>query len=198
MTTDTLSLFLALLAVLAEVVTAAAVVLAVAGRFSAGVRRLSRLAVEAVAPQALTLASGVAAVCTGGSLYFSEVAHFPPCHLCWLQRFCMYPLVPVLGLAAWRRTLGLRPFAAALAGIGTLIASYHVALERHPEWESSVCDPRNPCTLIWVKRLGYLTIPTMALSGFALVLMLLAIARAGDRLDPSDPSASAASPAQAA
>ena len=43
-----------------------------------------------------------AAVCLAGSLYFSEVAHFPPCHLCWLQRFCMYPLVPILGFAAWR------------------------------------------------------------------------------------------------
>jgi hypothetical protein len=50
-----------------------------------------------------------------------------------------------------------------------------------------VCDPKNPCTLIWVKRLGYLTIPTMALSGFLLILTLLAIAWAGDRLDPSKP-----------
>ena len=52
--------------------------------------------------------------------------------------------------------------------------------------------------MIWVKRLGYLTIPTMALSGFALIITLLAVSRAGDRSvsgghprtpgDPSDPS----------
>jgi disulfide bond formation protein DsbB len=181
-TVDTVSLFLALLAVVAELATAAAVVLAVGGRFSPALRRLRGQAVEAVAPSALPLAAVVAAVCMAGSLYFSEVAHFPPCHLCWLQRYCMYPLVPILGFAAWRRAGGhdpgwVRPFAGGLATIGALIATYHVALERHPEWESSVCDPKNPCTLIWVKRLGYLTIPTMALSGFALIITLLAISR---------------------
>src|SRR2546423_1452956 len=34
----------------------------------------------------------VAAIATGGSLFFSEVAPFPPCELCWFQRICMYPL----------------------------------------------------------------------------------------------------------
>ncbi len=130
-----------------------------------------------MAPSVLALAAVVAAVCTAGSLYFSEVAHFPPCHLCWLQRFCMYPLVPILGVAAWRQAGRVRPYAAALAAIGACISTYHVALERHPEWESSVCDPKNPCTLIWVKRLGFLTIPTMALSGFALIITLLVISR---------------------
>jgi disulfide bond formation protein DsbB len=184
--TETVSLFLALLAVVAELATAAAIVLALGGRFSPALRGLRRQAIEAVAPSALTLAFVVAAVCMAGSLYFSEVAHFPPCHLCWLQRFCMYPLVPILGLAGWRRAGWVRPWAGALAAIGAAIATYHVALERHPEWESSVCDPKNPCTLIWVKRLGYLTIPTMSLSGFLLIITLLAVSRAGGRLDPSD------------
>jgi disulfide bond formation protein DsbB len=186
--TETVSLFLALLAVVAKLATLTAVVLAVGGRFSPGLAELRNQAVEAVAPSALTLAFLVATVCMAGSLYFSEVAHFPPCHLCWLQRFCMYPLVPVLGFAAWRRQARMaRPIAAVLASIGAVIATYHVLLERNPQWESSVCDPKNPCTLIWVERLGYLTIPTMALSGFLLILTLLAVSRAGDRLD-DDPS----------
>jgi disulfide bond formation protein DsbB len=193
-TVDTVSLFLALLAVVAQLATAAAIVLAVGGRFSPSVRSLHRQAVEAVAPSALTLAFLVATVCMAGSLYFSEVAHFPPCHLCWLQRYCMYPLVPILGYAAFfggsrrrcrgdtphppgRRAGRVRPFAAVLALIGAVIATYHVLLERNPQWESSVCDPKNPCTLIWVERLGYLTIPTMALSGFAFIITLLFISR---------------------
>jgi disulfide bond formation protein DsbB len=184
--TDTVSLFLALLAVVAEAATAVAIVLAVGGRFSPALRTLRRQAIDAVAPSALTLAFVVAAVCMAGSLYFSEVAHFPPCHLCWLQRFCMYPLVPILGFAACKRAGWIRPLAGGLAVIGALIATYHVALERHPEWESSVCDPKNPCTLIWVKRLGYLTIPTMSLSGFLLIITLLVVSRAGGRPDPSD------------
>ena len=186
MNTETLSLFLALLAVVAQLATAAAIVLAIGGRFSPTLRTVRHQAVEAVAPSALTLAFLVAAVCMAGSLYFSEVAHFPPCHLCWLQRFCMYPLVPILGYAAWRQARGTRPLAAVLASLGAVIATYHVLLERNPQWESSVCDPKNPCTLIWVERLGYLTIPTMALSGFLLILTLLAVSRAGDRLDGDD------------
>jgi disulfide bond formation protein DsbB len=202
-TVDTVSLFLALLAVVAQLATATAVVLAVGGRFSERLAALRRQAVEAVAPSALTLACVVAAVCMAGSLYFSEVAHFPPCHLCWLQRYFMYPLVPILGFAVlggthrrcrgdtphppgWRRARRIRPLAAGLAAIGAVISTYHVLLERNPQWESSVCDPKNPCTLIWVERLGYLTIPTMALSGFLLILTLLAVSWAGDRLNPSD------------
>jgi disulfide bond formation protein DsbB len=86
----------------------------------------------------------------------------------------MYPLVPILGMAAVRRDTGVRPYAAALAGIGAVISAYHVLVERFPTLESSVCEPTNPCTLIWVERLGFLTIPTMALIGFSFVLTLLA------------------------
>jgi disulfide bond formation protein DsbB len=184
--TETVSLFLALLAVAAQLATLSALVLVVGARFSPRLAEWWNQAVEAVAPSALSLALVVAAVCMAGSLYFSEVAHFPPCHLCWLQRFCMYPLVPILGFAAWRRSGRVRPYATALAAVGAVIATYHVLLERNPQWESSVCDPKNPCTLIWVERLGYVTIPTMALSGFALILTLLAVSRARARLHPSD------------
>ncbi len=191
MDTEAVSLFLALLAVVAELATVAAIVLAVGGRFSPALRAVGRQAVEAVAPSAVPFACVVAAVCTAGSLYFSEVANYPPCHLCWLQRYCMYPLVPILGLAAWRRPPFLRLIAAGVAAVGAAISTYHVLVERGLVSESTSCDPTNPCSLIWVERLGYLTIPTMALSGFLLILTLLAVSGAGDRLDdPSDLSRS--------
>jgi disulfide bond formation protein DsbB len=183
MTVDSASLFFALLAVAAEAATVAALLFAVGARFSTALADVGKTIGEAVAPQALALASAVAAVATAGSLYFSEVAHFTPCRLCWYQRICMYPLVPLLGIAAWRHDHAIRPYAAVLAAIGALIAGYHVLVEQFPTLESSVCEPTNPCTLIWVRRFGYLTIPTMALSGFVFILTLLAIAGppAGDR-----------------
>jgi disulfide bond formation protein DsbB len=175
--TPTVTLFLALLAVVAEVGTGAAVFLTVGGRFSPALRRLRRPALEAVSPSALTLAAVVAAVCMTGSLYLSEVAHFPPCKLCWYQRIAMYPLVPLLGIAAWRRDAGVRLYGIVIAALGAPISIYHILLERDIIHESGACDPANPCNIVWVKRLGYLTIPTMALSGFALIITLLAIAR---------------------
>lgn len=180
MTVDTVSLFLALLAVIAEAGTATAVVLAVGRRLSGTMARASASVADFIGPQAILLALAVAVVATSGSLYFSEVAHFRPCRLCWMQRFCMYPLVPILAYATWKADLRVRRWAMALAGVGALIAAYHVVIEHYPTLESSVCDPKNPCTLIWVKRFGYLTIPAMALSAFAVILVLLPAARRPD------------------
>ena len=113
----------------------------------------------------------------GGSLYFSEAAHFTPCKLCWYQRIAMYPLVPLLGLARGGATT-----ASALRrhprGPGWGVSAYHVLIERFPSLESGACDVANPCTIIWVRRFGYLTIPTMALSAFALIVTLM-LTRAG-------------------
>jgi hypothetical protein len=59
-------------------------------------------------------------------------------------------------------------------------------IERYPDLESGACDPTNPCSLVWVERFGYLTIPAMALSAFALVLTLLAVASDGPTDRASD------------
>ena len=65
----------------------------------------------------------------GGSLYYSEVAHYTPCALCWYQRIAMYPLVLLLGIAAFRRDIGIRLYAIPLAAIGAVISAYHYLLE---------------------------------------------------------------------
>jgi len=125
----------------------------------------------------------VAAVSMGGSLWFSEVAGFEPCRLCWIQRACMYPLVAVLGVAVLRRR---RPGAAggwaerlalAMAAVGAVVAGYHLLVERFPQLESSTCDPTNPCSLVWFERLGFVTLPYMALSGFVAIIALLLSSR---------------------
>jgi len=129
----------------------------------------------------LGLAWLVAAVSMSGSLWFSEVAGFLPCRLCWFQRACMYPLVAILAVAVLGRhfdkpalELRARQLAFALAAVGAAVATYHVLLERFPTLETGACDPAVPCTLVWFERLGFITLPYMALSGFVLILTLLA------------------------
>jgi disulfide bond formation protein DsbB len=179
--TDTVTLFLALLAVAAELAVVALVGMAIAARLSPRIAGLRHAVLEQVGPQALWLALLVAGVATGGSLYLSEVAHFVPCRLCWYQRAAMYPLVPVLALAAWRGWLRARWAVLAAAVVGGSISTWHILIENYPSLETSTsCDPNNPCSLIWVRRLGYLTIPTMALSAFALLAMLMLTARRMD------------------
>jgi disulfide bond formation protein DsbB len=173
-------LFLALLSVVAQVVVVSAVASVVLGRVPA-VARARAVAFGDLAPSAVAMASVVAVVAMLGSLYFSEVAHFVPCRLCWYQRAAMYPLGPALAVLAWRRMPRAELAALALAAVGAAVAGYHMLLERYPTLESDICEPRNPCTLIWVRRFGYLTIPGMALSGFLLVITLLLVARSAAR-----------------
>jgi len=173
MSVATMSLFFALLTVVANVVVVVAVVLAVSARFSeraaAGLRWLR----DMVDGASLALAAIVGLVATLGSLYLSEIAHFPPCQLCWYQRIAMYPLPVILGIAAWRRDFGIRPYAIALAAIGSAISIYHYQLERFPDQSSLSCSVDVPCTTVWIWRFHYISIPFMALSGFALIITLL-------------------------
>jgi disulfide bond formation protein DsbB len=172
--TDQVSLFLALLALAAQ---AGAVTLAVTlvVRVVRPSARWSRAVIESVGPAALTVAATVAVVAMLGSLYFSEVADFPPCRLCWFQRIGMYPLAVILPIAAWRRDRQVRWYGLPLAVAGGAVAIWHIVIERFPSLESGACDVTNPCSTIWLERFGYLTIPTMALSGFVLIALLLAL-----------------------
>ena len=171
MSTQTGTLFLALLAIASQVTIVVVLVLAVTSRST-----LARLR-DALGVQALQLAFVVALVATIGSLWLSEGAHFVPCRLCWYQRIAMYPMSVILGIAAWRRDVSVRVYALPVVAIGATISIWHMLIERFPSLESaSSCDPANPCSLIWVERFGYLTIPTMALSAFTLIATLLLLA----------------------
>ena len=119
----------------------------------------------------------VAVLATAGSLWWSEGAHFPPCELCWYQRIAMYPLAPVLVLAAMRRDRGIRPYGLALAGAGLAVSAWHTYVETFPERHAGGCDPTNPCTIRWVEGLGFWTIPRMALVCFLLILVVLFLDR---------------------
>ena len=161
---------LALLALVAVGVSVWCIVVLVRGRVSAW-----------LAEAALPLAAAVAVVATGGSLYLSEVAGYVPCVLCWYQRIAMYPLVVVVGVAAWRRDREVWRTAVPLTLVGAVIAAWHVAVERLPDLGSGVCDPDAPCTIVWVEEFGVLTIPTMALIGFVTITLLVLVARRGDQ-----------------
>ncbi len=176
MDVQTVTLFLALLAVATQIFTVSTLAMAVGSAMSERIGRVFGSYLDNLAPHALSVALGIATTATLGSLYFSEVAHFIPCELCWYQRIAMYPLVPILAIALWRKDFNVAPYVASVASIGGAISIYHMAVERMPALGGGACDPTNPCSVIWVNRFGYLTIPTMALSGFAAIALLALIA----------------------
>jgi disulfide bond formation protein DsbB len=128
---------------------------------------------------ALPLATAIAVVATGGSLYLSEVAGYLPCALCWYQRIAMYPLTIVLGVAALRGDRQVWRTALPLTVIGAGVSVWHIAIERNPSLGGGVCDPAAPCAIRWVEEFGFLTLPTMALIAFlAIGVLSLVAARA--------------------
>lgn len=125
----------------------------------------------AVAERAPALVAVVAVGATAGSLYFSEIADFVPCELCWYQRIAMYPIAVVAILAVIRRERHLLPYVAVLAVIGAAISAYHVGIQWFPD-QSTFCDASNPCSARWVEAFGRVTIPQMAGLSFGLVALL--------------------------
>jgi disulfide bond formation protein DsbB len=180
MSRDTVLLFLALLALFGQLALVATAIAFVGGRYTT---RLRNVMVDMCGDGAVAFALVVTVVATLGSLYLSEVAHFLPCRLCWYQRIAMYPLTIILGSAVVRRRRDVHWYVIPVAAVGTVISSYHVLLERFPRLESSICEVSNPCTLIWTKRFGYQTIPTMALTAFLLIIAALLVGVASDRRD---------------
>jgi disulfide bond formation protein DsbB len=172
---ETVELFYGLLALVAFAVVIGVVVLRLVAVVSASAADAWEATVRALAPSAIPMAWVVALLATAGSLYFSELAHFEPCRLCWFQRIAMYPLVVILGIAAVRRDRSGAVYGLALALIGAVVAAYHVTLEWFPSLDGGTCDPANPCTLLWFRVFGFISLPTLALSAFLLIASLLAI-----------------------
>lgn len=172
MDTDRVILLLAVLTVVGHGVLIVGLGAAVAGRFGRAAAFRAWIA-KVVAPSGLHLALVVAAVAMGGSLFLSGVAHFPPCHLCWYQRIAMYPLVPLLLVAAVRRDHLVWRTVWALPAIGSVISIYHYQLERFPDQSALACDADVPCSVSWVWKFHYISVPLMALTAFALIALFL-------------------------
>lgn len=177
-----MSLFLAMLAVLCLVFVAATAVVAILARTRGLGPTMADLR-DSVTDASLPFAFAVATVCTLGSLYMSEVRHFPPCDLCWYQRIAMYPLVVVLGIAAVRRDRGIWRYVLPLAVIGAGISTYHYLHERFPESVSTSCSTEASCATLWIWEFHFLSIPGMAWVGFITIATLVLIARSGERRD---------------
>src|SRR3989344_8641753 len=129
---------------------------------------------------ALTLSLVVALTATLGSLYLSEVRHFEPCKFCWLQRIFMYPLVFILSTALIKRAKDYESYVLPLSTVGMLLAGYHYYMQVSPKplAPCSVVGFSVSCTERFFTHYGYITIPWMSLSAFALIILYMLFSRA--------------------
>ena len=54
-----------------------------------------------------------------------------------------------------------------------MISSYHYLIEWYPSLEKTSCDPVTPCTVVWFRRFGFVSLPFMAGCGFLAIIALL-------------------------
>ena len=121
-----------------------------------------------------------------GSLFYSQVAGFEPCELCWWQRIFSYPLVIILALTLWytrsksaasaEQKNTVTNFALTLvgflAGIGALIAIYHSYGQLlNPDILPACAATCVSCAKLYFLYYGYVVIPTMSLTAFLLTLL---------------------------
>lgn len=121
----------------------------------------------------------VAGIAMSGSLFYSDIAGYTPCKLCWFQRILMYPLVIVFGVFLWKKVKNLNELPIIMASIGGLIAAYHYAMQVTdmvglkgliPE-PCSVVGYSPSCSEVFDLSYGYITIPMMALTAFVMILI---------------------------
>ncbi|MBI5044856.1 MAG: disulfide bond formation protein B [Candidatus Levybacteria bacterium] len=113
-----------------------------------------------------------------GSLFFSEVLHFPPCVLCWYQRICMYPIVGILGVGIYFRDRAVYRYVFLLGSIGLAISFYHNLLYYKILPESAApCILGVSCTTKFIEWFGFVTIPFLSGLSFALILLFMIMYR---------------------
>ena len=91
----------------------------------------------------------VAAIATGGSLFYSQVAHFIPCEFCWFQRVLMYPLSILTLLIAARGDNRAARYLLPLPIVGAGTSIYHMLIER------GVIEEPKACTVVRARRLRH-------------------------------------------
>lgn len=124
----------------------------------------------------------VTIIATLGSLFYSEIAGFEPCKLCWFQRIFMYPQVILLGIALWKKNGALAAYnSITLSVIGAIIAGYHYLLQIGiaPELPCAAVGYSAACSQRFVMNFGYITIPMMAFTAFAMIVAFFLIKKRG-------------------
>lgn len=130
-----------------------------------------------VAKNGLLFSFIVALTAMLGSLFYSEIAKYEPCVLCWYQRILMYPNVLLLGLAYAQKDRHVIPYSLALAIPGLLLSGYHYLLQRNivPAITCGVVGYSASCSTTFFMQFGYITIPFMAFTAFLLIILFLTV-----------------------
>lgn len=116
----------------------------------------------------------IALIAMVATLYASEVLHWSVCPLCWYQRIALYPLVILLGIAAYRNDACIAPYALPFPVIGFFFAAYQYAEQMIPGFSPiAFCTQGIACNVIHLKLLGFVTLPFLSMIACVLIILCL-------------------------
>ena len=110
-----------------------------------------------------------------GSLYYSEIAGFVPCTLCWYQRILMYPLSLIILVGILQQDEYLPNYVLPFSIIGIGVSSYHYLIQRGILAHPAACSVGIPCNSSYVNYFGFVTIPFMALVAFIMITVTMSL-----------------------
>ncbi len=115
------------------------------------------------------LAYGPALAALLGSLYYSEIAGFVPCTLCWYQRILMYPLCVIILVGILSEDEYTARYVLPFSITGMAFSTYHLLLQHGVIGATTACRAGVPCNIRYINYFGFITIPTLALTAFTLI-----------------------------
>lgn len=122
----------------------------------------------------LLLAWLIALIALLSTLFAGEIMGWPVCPLCWYQRIALYPLVILLGMAAFKNDHGIIPYALPFPAIGFFFAVYQYLEQMIPGFSPiNFCKQGIACSTIHLKLLGFITIPFLSAIACAMIFVLL-------------------------
>ena len=143
------------------------------------IRPARRFLFSRVVPLVLPLALAAAVIATTGSLFFSEIAGYEPCTLCWYQRILMYPQGLLLGLAVLGGNASCAVTPCLMLSLGGMaVAAYHYLLQLGIAAPTSCAAVGYAvsCAERFAMTFGYITIPLMAFTAFTLIALAMSAA----------------------
>lgn len=110
-----------------------------------------------------------------GSIFYSDFVGYAACALCWWQRVFLYPQAIIFGVATYSKEKSHRLVSVILSVIGGVIASYNVFLQfgGNEFIPCPVGDIAVSCAKRYFLEFGFVTIPTMSLVVFILILIFM-------------------------
>lgn len=113
------------------------------------------------------------------TLFAQYVMQWPVCPLCWYQRVAIYPLVILLGIAAYKNDRAIIPYALPFSAIGFLFAVYQYCEQMIPGFAPiNFCKQSDiSCSTIHFQLFGFLTLPFLSAVACLVIFILLLVSR---------------------